>query len=124
MASPLNASVIAIASAAILNLFISPPAVLPGLGRLFRLAPCRCLSRSTETVMQEKTRFDARSFAEPIYFLKLKPTLNAGAIIYLSHVAKSCTIKGCLKGLKLRAFSATSLQVRRGMQSNNSGGQQ
>jgi len=27
--------------------------------------------------MQEKTRFDARSFAELIYFLKLKPTLNA-----------------------------------------------
>src|SRR5206468_10575422 len=41
-------------------------------------APCRCLSRSTETVMQEKTRFDARSFAKLIYFLKLKVTLNAG----------------------------------------------
>src|SRR5438477_2857521 len=40
--------------------------------------PCRCLSRSTETVMQEKTRFDARSFAKLIYFLKLKVTLNAG----------------------------------------------
>ena len=28
--------------------------------------------------MQEKTRFDVLSFAEPIYFLNLKPTLNAG----------------------------------------------
>src|SRR5438105_12432348 len=29
-------------------------------------------------VMQEKTRFDVLSFAELIYFLKLKLTLNAG----------------------------------------------
>src|SRR2546425_13115698 len=42
--------------------------------KLFRLPPCRCLSRSTETVIQQKTRFDARSFAKLIYFLKLKVT--------------------------------------------------